>query len=109
MWSPDRTAARAATAASSGIGAGGSASGVGGTAIGVTEEPGRPLLDTLTDALRSLAAAGRVRGVVFEGRRYDTGDRLDYLRTVVRLACEREDLGPAFREWLADFAQGLAP
>jgi UTP--glucose-1-phosphate uridylyltransferase len=74
-----------------------------------TTEPGRGGEIQLTDALRSLAAAGRVRGVVFEGRRYDTGDRLDYLRTVVRLACEREDLGPAFREWLADFAQGLAP
>ena len=28
------------------------------------------------------------------------GDRADYLRTIVRLACEREDLGPGLREWL---------
>jgi UTP--glucose-1-phosphate uridylyltransferase len=41
--------------------------------------------------------------VVFRGRRYDTGDRGDYLRTIVRLACERPDLGPDFRAWLTEF------
>ncbi|MBO0513545.1 UTP--glucose-1-phosphate uridylyltransferase [Streptomyces beijiangensis] len=66
----------------------------------------------LTDALRSLAGPGSpggpVHGVVFKGRRYDTGDRGDYLRTIVRLACEREDLGPDFRTWLRQFvAEGL--
>jgi UTP--glucose-1-phosphate uridylyltransferase len=39
---------------------------------------------------------------VFRGRRYDTGDRLDYLKAVVRLALEREDLGPPLREWLTE-------
>jgi UTP--glucose-1-phosphate uridylyltransferase len=45
--------------------------------------------------------------VVFSGRRYDTGDKLDYLKAVVRLAVEREDLGPALRPWLVDFVAGL--
>lgn len=54
----------------------------------------------LTDALRELALAGRVHGVLFHGRRYDTGDRLSYLQAVIRLALEREDLGPALRAWL---------
>ena len=44
-----------------------------------------------------------MHGVVFTGRRYDTGDRLEYLKTVVRLACERDDLGPDFRQWLLEF------
>jgi len=61
----------------------------------------------LTDALQTLATTEGeghgVRGVVFRGRRYDTGDRLDYLKTVVRLAAEREDLGPDFRAWLEGF------
>ncbi|MDQ1682332.1 MAG: UTP--glucose-phosphate uridylyltransferase, partial [Frankiaceae bacterium] len=39
----------------------------------------------------------------FRGRRYDTGDRLEYLRTVVLLASERDDLGPPFRAFLRDF------
>ena len=33
----------------------------------------------------------------------DTGDRGDYLRAIVRLACEREDLGPDFRTWLRSY------
>ncbi|MGW5804065.1 UTP--glucose-1-phosphate uridylyltransferase GalU, partial [Streptomyces bacillaris] len=67
-------------------------------------EPGRGGEIQLTDALQTLAAdekiGGPVHGVVFKGRRYDTGDRGDYLRAIVRLACEREDLGPEFRSWL---------
>ncbi|MFJ2088007.1 UTP--glucose-1-phosphate uridylyltransferase GalU [Streptomyces sp. NPDC087901] len=70
-------------------------------------EPGRGGEIQLTDALQQLAAdeslGGPVHGVVFRGRRYDTGDRGDYLRTIVRLACEREDLGPDFRTWLRAF------
>lgn len=58
----------------------------------------------LTDAMALLADEGvPVHGVIFRGRRYDTGDRGDYLKAVVQLAVDREDLGPAFREWLIDF------
>ena len=46
---------------------------------------------------------GGVHGVVFRGRRYDTGDRLDYIKANVQLAAEREDLGPGLREWLKEF------
>jgi UTP--glucose-1-phosphate uridylyltransferase len=70
-------------------------------------DPGRGGEIQLTDALQTLAAepslGGPVHGVVFRGRRYDTGDRGDYLRAIVRLACEREDLGPDFRDWLRGF------
>jgi UTP--glucose-1-phosphate uridylyltransferase len=68
--------------------------------------PGRGGEIQLTDALRSLAVGdggGPVHAVVFRGRRYDTGDRTEYLRTIVRLACERADLGPDFRAWLTQF------
>lgn len=61
----------------------------------------------LTDALQELAqtaTGGGVLGVVFRGRRYDTGDRLDYLKAIVQVASSREDLGPEFRAWLADFS-----
>ncbi|MER7836178.1 UTP--glucose-1-phosphate uridylyltransferase GalU [Streptomyces sp. NPDC096040] len=78
-------------------------------------EPGRGGEIQLTDALQHLAqtyssaataegkVGGPVHGVVFKGRRYDTGDRGDYLRAIVRLACEREDLGPDFRTWLRSY------
>ncbi len=71
--------------------------------------PGRGGEIQLTDALRTLAvdvdsaSGGGVHGVVFRGRRYDTGDRLSYLQAVVQIACEREDLGADFREWLTAF------
>jgi UTP--glucose-1-phosphate uridylyltransferase len=69
--------------------------------------PGKGGEIQLTDALRAMVEAGEpVHGVVFRGRRYDTGDRLEYLRTVVRLTCEREDIGPEFRRWLEDFVAG---
>jgi len=72
-----------------------------------TTAPGRGGEIQLTDALQQLAQdvtiGGPVHGVVFKGRRYDTGDRGDYLRAIVRLACEREDLGPDFAAWLRRF------
>jgi len=74
--------------------------------------PGRGGEIQLTDALAELAtmpaeAGGGVYGVVFRGRRYDTGDKLDYLKAVVRLASEREDLGPDFRDWLRGYVPTL--
>ena len=78
-----------------------------------TTEPGRGGEIQLTDALRTLvsgiapADGGGVMGVVFRGRRYDTGDRLSYLQAVVQLACEREDLGPDLVAWLKTFVATL--
>lgn len=76
--------------------------------------PGRGGEIQLTDALRVLAttptsAGGGVRGVIFRGRRYDTGDRLSYLQAVIRLAVERDDLGPELRTWLREFVLTLTP
>src|SRR4051794_2044789 len=65
--------------------------------------PGRGGEIQLTDALQTLIAMEPVHGVVFRGRRYDTGDRLDYLKTVVRLASERDDLGPQLLGWLREW------
>ncbi len=72
--------------------------------------PGRGGEIQLTDALQTLASehrAGGVLGVVFRGRRYDTGDKLDYLKAIVQLASDRDDLGEPFRAWLKDFTAGL--
>ena len=73
--------------------------------------PGKGGEIQLTDALQTLAAnpsiAGGVYGVVFRGRRYDTGDRLDYIKAIVQLAVDRDDLGPDLRPWLKDFARTL--
>jgi UTP--glucose-1-phosphate uridylyltransferase len=77
--------------------------------------PGRGGEIQITDALRTLARAdsrtaahgGGVHGVLFRGRRYDTGNKQDYLRTVIQLACERPDIAPEFVPWLRDFLAGM--
>lgn len=73
-------------------------------------EPGKGGEIQLTDALQELAADQNgpgVHGVIFDGRRYDTGDRVDYIKAIVQLASDREDLGAELRPWLKDFAERL--
>ena len=72
--------------------------------------PGKGGEIQLTDALQELAADPEgpgVHGVIFRGRRYDTGDRVEYIKAIVQLAVDREDLGPDLRGWLKEFAGGL--
>lgn len=78
-------------------------------------KPGRGGEIQLTDALRTLARTDRsegidgggVHGVVFRGRRFDTGKKLDYLQTVIQFACERPDIAPEFVPWLRGYLNGL--
>src|SRR4051812_30087638 len=61
----------------------------------------------LTDAMATLLADGTpVHGIVYRGHRYDTGQPLGYLQTVVELAVKRPDLGEEFLAWLTDFVGG---
>ena len=72
--------------------------------------PGKGNEIQLTDALLTLAEeniAGGVFGVVFRGRRYDTGDRVDYIKAIVQLAVDRDDLGAELKPWLKEFSANL--
>ena len=74
--------------------------------------PGRGGEIQLTDALLTLAKmspaeGGGVHGVLFHGRRYDTGNKLDYLRTLVQFACERSDLAEEIVPWLRKYLASL--
>ena len=53
------------------------------------------------------AIAGGVRGVVFRGNRYDTGDKLNFIKATLKLGVEREDIGEDLREFLRNFAKTL--
>ncbi|OOB89907.1 UTP--glucose-1-phosphate uridylyltransferase GalU [Rathayibacter sp. VKM Ac-2630] len=81
--------------------------------FGVLEEtqPGKGGEIQLTDALERMAQDpaefGGVYGVVFRGRRYDTGDKLDYIKAIVQLASDRPDLGEDLKPWLKDFVSTL--
>jgi UTP--glucose-1-phosphate uridylyltransferase len=59
----------------------------------------------LTDALRRLTRGGGqgVHALRFTGKRYDVGDKNDYLRATVELASHREDVGPGFMAFLRHF------
>jgi UTP--glucose-1-phosphate uridylyltransferase len=54
----------------------------------------------LTDALRMLRNRRPMYAVAFEGKRYDTGDKLGFLKATVEFALARPDLSDAFREYL---------
>jgi UTP--glucose-1-phosphate uridylyltransferase len=74
-------------------------------------EPGRGGEIQLTDALEAAVAnpeiAGGVRGVVFKGNRFDTGDKVGFLKAAMILGTRREDIGPELSAWLKDFAKSL--
>ena len=54
----------------------------------------------LTDALRTLKKRRKMYAVAFEGKRYDTGDKLGFLKATVEFALARPDLSDAFRAYL---------
>ncbi|HSP95429.1 MAG TPA: UTP--glucose-1-phosphate uridylyltransferase GalU [Thermoanaerobaculia bacterium] len=54
----------------------------------------------LTAALKTLLKEQPIDGYLFEGRRYDAGDKLGFLEATVEFALKREDLGGRFREYL---------
>jgi UTP--glucose-1-phosphate uridylyltransferase len=54
----------------------------------------------LTDALRRLLEHEAAHGFLFEGTRYDAGDKLGFLKATVELALKRPDLGKAFHRYL---------
>ena len=54
----------------------------------------------LTDALRTLCKRRPMYAVEFEGKRYDTGDKLGFLKATVEFALARPDLADEFRAYL---------
>ena len=56
-------------------------------------KPGKGGEIQLTDALRVMARCRNVYAYNFTGKRYDTGNKLGYLKAVVEFALRREDLG----------------
>src|SRR3954452_12690338 len=54
----------------------------------------------LTDGMRTLLKQEKMYAYVYEGQRYDTGDKLGFLKATVEFALKRNDLGGPFREYL---------
>ena len=64
--------------------------------------PGKGGEVQLTDALKQLALVEPVWAYCFEGKRYDVGDKLGFLKATVDFALRRPDLGGPFRAYLEE-------
>jgi UTP--glucose-1-phosphate uridylyltransferase len=62
----------------------------------------------LMDAIQQLIAAQPVYAYIFEGKRFDTGNALDYLKTNIEYGLARPDLAEAFKAYLCDLVRGLS-
>jgi len=54
----------------------------------------------LTNGLRKLLERQPIHAYRFEGKRYDAGDKLGFLKATVEFALKREDLGKEFGIYL---------
>lgn len=70
-------------------------------------KPGKGGEIQLTDALKVLAQRENVYAYNFEGKRYDLGDKLGFLKATVEFALRRSDLGAAFQKYLRTLVKTL--
>jgi UTP--glucose-1-phosphate uridylyltransferase len=63
-------------------------------------KPGRGGEIQLTDAIKSMLRRKPVYGYLFNGRRYDGGDKLGYLKATVEFALKNPAVGEEFRNYL---------
>ena len=70
-------------------------------------EPGVGGEYQLTDALAILALEGRLVAAPIPAKRYDTGNKLDYLKANIEFALKRDELRPEFIAYLKELARGL--
>jgi UTP--glucose-1-phosphate uridylyltransferase len=70
-------------------------------------KPGKNGELQLTDAMQLMLQDVAMYGLVFDGRRYDIGNKLDFLKTNVIYGLAREDLGPEFARFIKEIAKTL--
>jgi UTP--glucose-1-phosphate uridylyltransferase len=64
------------------------------------QQPGKNGEIQLTDALKTLTNTQGMYAYEFEGKRYDVGDKLGFLKATVEFALNRDDLSQSFSEYL---------
>lgn len=72
-----------------------------------TLPPGRGGEIQLTDAIKVLSEKRPVYGFVFEGRRYDAGSKLGFLRATVDFALQDPAISDSFTDFIIDAASRL--
>jgi len=70
-------------------------------------KPGKGGEIQLTDAINLLLQKRPVYGYLFNGIRYDAGDKLGYLQATVAFALKNPDLSQAFKKYLFDVTKNI--
>ncbi len=65
-------------------------------------KPGKGNEIQLTDGLKTLMEKESMHAYIFEGRRYDVGDKLGFLEATVEFALKRQDLQDNFKKILEE-------
>lgn len=71
------------------------------------QEPGANGEIQLTDSIRNLMISQAVYAYDFEGRHYDVGNKVEYIKAIIDFALEREDLHEQLQEYIKELAKGL--
>ncbi|KKP36294.1 UTP--glucose-1-phosphate uridylyltransferase [Candidatus Peregrinibacteria bacterium RIFOXYC2_FULL_33_13] len=61
----------------------------------------------LIDGFRELKKKQKIYGVEIQGKRYDTGDKVEFIKATIDFALKRKDLGPAIRKYIIDVTRNL--
>ncbi|MEZ5039550.1 MAG: UTP--glucose-1-phosphate uridylyltransferase GalU [Saprospiraceae bacterium] len=61
----------------------------------------------LTDAMRLLLKDQDMYGLHFDGKRYDVGNKLDFIKTNLLFGLKREEFGEELESWLKDLVAGM--
>lgn len=67
--------------------------------------PGKNNEIQISDALRILLKSRPLIAVKFQGKRYDVGDKLEYLKATVEFALKRKEFAGPFRKFLEELIQ----
>jgi len=65
--------------------------------------PGKNNEIQLTDAMRMMVKNHRMYGLVFNGKRYDIGNKLGFLKTNIIYGLRDEEIGDELKKWLMAF------
>jgi len=69
--------------------------------------PGKNNEVQLTDAMREMVKSFPMFGLKFNGKRYDIGNKLGFLKTNIEFGLNDPEIGNELRSWLKDFAGEL--
>jgi len=73
-----------------------------------TVKPGKDGEIQLTDALRELLFYEKIYAYKFQGKRYDIGDKLEYIKTVIEFALDSSDVGEELKNYLINLGRNLS-